>query len=104
VLVTAAPSSEGRSVVFSVRDDGPGIAPDRLERLFMPFAQGDRPGGAGLGLAIARGIALGHGGTLVAESTPGEGATFRLMLPRTPPAKSGARASSGQSLSADLPR
>ena len=70
-----------------MRDDGPGIRPDALPRLFDRFSQADtsstRPfGGAGLGLAIARGLARRMGGDVSAQSAgPGQGARFRLDLP-----------------------
>ncbi|HEV7670843.1 MAG TPA: HAMP domain-containing sensor histidine kinase [Thermoanaerobaculia bacterium] len=66
-----------------VADDGPGIAPEILPRLFEPYVSG-RPGGGGmgLGLAISRKILLDHGGDLeLVESGP-RGARFRLVLPR----------------------
>jgi PAS domain S-box-containing protein len=76
--VTAA---DGR-VRFSVTDAGPGIAPEHLPRLFEPFWKrpDDREGGAGLGLAIARGLVLAHGGDIEAESRA-DGATVRFTLP-----------------------
>ncbi len=75
----------GRTAVVTVSDDGPGIRDDDLERIFEPFeraggARADHDG-AGLGLAIARRLAIGHGGELSVSSQPGHGATFRLQLP-----------------------
>jgi signal transduction histidine kinase len=65
-------------------DNGPGI-PDRArERLFQPFAGSSRPGGAGLGLAIARELAQGHGGDLTLVDTGPEGSSFELRLPGAP--------------------
>jgi len=66
-----------------VRNEGEGIPVDLLPHLFDRFWQGggDR-GKAGLGLAIVRGIAEAHGGDVRVESEPGQGATFRLVLPR----------------------
>jgi signal transduction histidine kinase len=69
-----------------VRDHGPGIPPEELERVFQPFVQ-LRPGGAGLGLAITRGIAEAHGGSVSAVSVPGEGAEFVVTLPAEGPGK-----------------
>ena len=64
-----------------IRDDGPGV-PERLRmRLFQPFAGSGRPGGAGLGLAIARELARAHGGELTLEETGAEGSRFVLRLP-----------------------
>lgn len=66
-------------VVFS--DNGPGIAPGDMERIFYPFFT-TREGGTGLGLAIARKIAEEHGGNIIAESKgQGQGSTFRVILP-----------------------
>ncbi|MDB5469461.1 MAG: histidine kinase [Caulobacter sp.] len=73
-------------LVFVVRDTGPGIAPEALDRLFDRFAQADstttrRFGGSGLGLAICRDICNLMGGVLEVESRPGQGSTFRVGLP-----------------------
>ena len=67
--------------LIHIRDDGPGV-PERLRmRLFQPFAGSGRPGGAGLGLAIARELARAHGGELTLEETGTEGSRFVLRLP-----------------------
>lgn len=76
----------GLFLAIAVRDTGPGLSAGDLARVFGEFEQADnaatrRHGGAGLGLAISRGIAERLGGSLVAESTPGEGSVFRLQLP-----------------------
>ena len=77
----------GDVVRLSVHDEGRGIAPDQLERIFGRFVQVDasdtRQGrGTGLGLSICRAIVQQHGGRIWAESVPGDGATFIVMLPR----------------------
>ena len=77
---------EGGRVLVDVRDTGPGIAPEHLERVFEAFFQVDpsttrREGGSGLGLALSREFARLLGGELAVRSTPGEGATFTLSLP-----------------------
>lgn len=77
---------EGRELVTWVRDNGPGIAPEALERIFKPFVQVSsdatpRQAGLGLGLAIAMGLVKAHGGNLSVESTLGVGTAFRLNLP-----------------------
>ncbi len=74
-------------VKFHVRDHGPGIATDQLERIFEPFVRLDSStrraqGGAGLGLAISRGFARLMGGDVTVESVVGKGSTFTLRLPR----------------------
>ena len=80
VALEAAPNA----AVIRVSDNGPGI-PERVqERLFQPFAGSGRPDGAGLGLAIARELAVGHGGELTLASTGPEGATFEIRLPGAP--------------------
>jgi two-component system sensor histidine kinase FlrB len=70
-------------VLLRVVDQGPGIDPNLLPRIFEPFVSG-RDGGTGLGLSIARGVVERHGGTLTADSAPGCGATFSIDLPRGP--------------------
>lgn len=73
-------------VALEVRDDGPGIAAGDQERIFEPFyrTEGDARDrdGAGLGLAIATDLAERNGGRLSVTSSPGDGSTFRLTLPR----------------------
>ena len=70
-------------MVLSVTDTGPGIEPEDAEYLFDRFWQASRDDrtGAGLGLAIVRGIAEAHGGRVEVDSPPGKGATFRVILP-----------------------
>ncbi len=67
-------------IVIEVRDTGMGIPPENLDRIFEPFFT-TKDGGTGLGLAIASQIATDHGGRLTCESAPGDGTTFRLILP-----------------------
>ena len=79
------PSSEGE-VCFVIEDQGRGIAPEKLERIFDRFQQGDASdsralGGTGLGLALCRSIIEQHGGRIWAESTPGKGSRFIFTLP-----------------------
>jgi signal transduction histidine kinase len=76
----------GADVEISVTDDGPGIPQDQLEHIFERFTRGDagltqRVGGTGLGLAISRSLVELHGGSIRAESVPGEGSTFSIQLP-----------------------
>ena len=73
-------------VEFSVRDFGPGIASEHLERIFERFYRVDKArsresGGTGLGLAIVKHIVLAHGGRIWAESQLGRGAAFHFTLP-----------------------
>jgi signal transduction histidine kinase len=80
VTVTAA--RRGGVITVEVADEGDGIPAADLERMFKPGVRltRDRPG-SGLGLAVVRAIAQAHGGEVEVESTPGQGATFRLVLP-----------------------
>jgi signal transduction histidine kinase len=77
----------GRLVELSVADDGVGIAPADLPRIFEPFystkagPDGGGNGGTGLGLAVSRDIVEAHHGRLRAESRPGHGSTFTIILP-----------------------
>ncbi len=68
--------------VVSVCDEGPGIAPQDASRVFEPFFSTKRDG-TGLGLSVARRIALAHGSELEVESSPGNGARFWFVLPVT---------------------
>jgi len=70
-------------VVIRVTNRGRGIPQAELGRIFEPFQRvvGERTGGAGLGLAIAKGFTEANGGRIWAESRPGQGATFVLVLP-----------------------
>ncbi len=87
VLVALEADAQQSMAVIRVRDDGAGIKPDLLERLFEPFTQADRTldrsqGGLGLGLALAKGLVEQHGGQLRANSDgPGKGAEFTIRLP-----------------------
>jgi two-component system, NtrC family, sensor histidine kinase KinB len=79
-------SAEGNGTMatFTVRDDGRGIPPEHLPRIFEKFFRvpgSSARGGAGLGLAIAREIIVAHGGQIDVASTPGHGTTFTFRLP-----------------------
>jgi len=79
VLVTTLELSDG-SQVWAVRDTGPGIPEHVRERLGLPFVTG-RPGGSGLGLAVARQTFEQHGGQLHVRSIPGSGTLVSTRLP-----------------------
>jgi two-component system OmpR family sensor kinase len=73
-------------VAISVRDEGPGIAPEHTSRIFDRFYRVDQgrsreAGGFGLGLAIAQWAVQAHNGSIGLSSAPGEGSTFRIILP-----------------------
>lgn len=74
----------GSAVELSVEDQGHGIPPDQLDRIFDSFHT-TKPDGMGLGLAISRSIAEAHGGRLTASNLPAGGAAFRLVLPANDP-------------------
>ncbi len=81
--------------LIRVSDNGPGV-PERLrDRLFQPFAGSGRPDSTGLGLAIARELAQGHGGDLILSVTGTEGTVFELRLPEAPRAKARRPAGAG---------
>jgi len=76
----------GEEVIIRVEDQGCGIAPEHLPRLFERFYRVDKArsrslGGTGLGLAIASHVVTAHGGRVGVTSTPGAGSVFSLYLP-----------------------
>ena len=84
VRVTAA--KNGKSVVFDVADNGPGLSREQLDHVFERFWRADSGesqavGGTGVGLAITKSLVDLHGGSISVESEPGEGARFRFELP-----------------------
>ena len=80
--------AEGEVLVYEVRDRGEGLAPGDEERVFEPFFT-RRAKGTGLGLAVARRVIEGHGGTITAARREGGGTCFRVELPARPPAGPG---------------
>lgn len=82
--VTIAARRDGDQVAITIRDDGPGVDPERAEQIFDRFYKGDSAragGGSGLGLAIAREHARAHGGDVEVDPGPGRGAAFTVRLP-----------------------
>ncbi|AKI98543.1 signal transduction histidine kinase [Archangium gephyra] len=91
--VRVAVEGEPERAVLVVSDEGIGIGPEHLERIFGKFERavsGRHYGGLGLGLYITRQIVQALGGTIEVESEPGHGATFRVVLPRFSPQSVGA--------------
>jgi signal transduction histidine kinase len=72
---------ESNEVCVCVRDTGPGIAPDVIDRIFEPFFSTKRRG-LGIGLALSEKIVRAHGGAISVESVLGRGATFTVTLPQ----------------------
>jgi signal transduction histidine kinase len=90
-VVTASTSVDPMGwLVLEIRDDGPGMAPEVLERALEPFFS-TKPGREGLGLALARGIWRRHRGAFAIETAPGAGTLVRLSCP--PPRDAGPGAS-----------
>ncbi len=82
--VTLSVDQRDVGVAFIVADAGPGISAAALPHIFDRYWQGrDRHGGAGLGLAIAKGIVDAHGGSIAVTSLPGAGGRFEICLPLT---------------------
>ncbi len=88
VELTAGENLAGTEVWVRVRDNGPGIQPEALQKIFSPFYT-SKANGTGLGLAISKRVVDAHGGSLEVNSTPGEGTDFLLTFPR-PTAENGA--------------
>jgi len=87
--ITLSSAPAGKCIEIRVSDTGPGISPEKLEKIFDPFVQVDRRlnqpvPGVGLGLAISRDLAHAMNGEISVESVVGEGTTFTLSLPRAP--------------------
>ncbi|MEX0300350.1 MAG: sensor histidine kinase [Kordiimonas sp.] len=86
IHISATPHHSGRNLVVSIRDEGPGIAPEHLARLTERFyrvdtARSRKMGGTGLGLAIVKHILLRHSSQLEIKSSVGEGTNFSFKLP-----------------------
>jgi signal transduction histidine kinase len=77
---------EPSRLILRVEDTGVGIAPEQLQKIFLPFYRVEGPqhqGGAGLGLAIVQHIVEAHGGQVTVRSVPARGSVFTVVLPRT---------------------
>src|SRR5262245_50974414 len=79
LLIRTGADASG-AIVVAVRDSGPGLSAENLDRLFMPFYT-TKPQGMGMGLAICRSIIEAHGGRLWATANLDRGATFQFTLP-----------------------
>lgn len=89
VRIIAYPCKQGVSAgsCLEISDNGPGLAPDALAKIFTPFYT-TKPDGTGIGLALVQKIILAHGGSISVESAKGSGTLFRIML-NDPDAKGG---------------
>lgn len=88
--VSVRVTSPNGSAVIDVEDRGPGLAADETDRVFERFYRADASrarasGGVGLGLSIVAAVAEAHGGTVGAQSVPGDGSTFTITLPLAQP-------------------
>jgi two-component system NtrC family sensor kinase len=84
VMLRTRWSTDARSVLAEVVDEGEGIRSADRPKIFEPFFTTKAPGrGTGLGLSICYAIVAEHGGRIEVDSTPGEGSVFRIVLPRT---------------------
>jgi two-component system, OmpR family, sensor kinase len=84
--VSVRVARDNGSALVEVSDEGPGLTAEQADRVFERFYRVDQSrarasGGVGLGLSIVAAVAEAHGGSVAAESEPGHGATFRIMLP-----------------------
>ncbi len=86
IAIEGAPSTTRRRVSFSIRDNGRGIAPDRISHIFEPFNRAGEEAieGSGVGLACVKKLVEKLGGSITARSTPGQGSEFTIELRRAP--------------------
>jgi signal transduction histidine kinase len=85
LIVASSREQGGEWVRLQVRDNGPGIAPEKQAEIFRPFVSTKGARGTGLGLAVSRKILREHGGDIVVQSAPGQGSLFTLRLPHKGP-------------------
>ena len=80
--ITISTLRDGGSVSFVISDDGKGMSPEQMEKIFLPFYTTKEVGkGTGLGLSVSYGIIKSLGGKIEVESSPGKGSTFTITLP-----------------------
>jgi signal transduction histidine kinase len=81
VTVATGAEADGSRVRIEVRDNGPGIAPEKVDEIFRPFVSTKGSRGTGLGLAVSRKTLREHGGDIVVQNQPGGGSVFVMRLP-----------------------
>jgi signal transduction histidine kinase len=79
--IQAGENLAGDAVWVRIKDNGPGIEPERMNKIFSPFYT-SKESGTGLGLALSKKVVDAHGGTIAAESSPGHGTEFVLTFPK----------------------
>lgn len=84
INVDSRPDARNGSAVLTFTDNGPGIPPEAMDKVFQPFFT-TRPGGTGLGLAIVQKVIVSHNGRVTAANHPGGGAVFTITFPATNP-------------------
>jgi signal transduction histidine kinase len=94
VRVSAHYASDAAQIHLLIQDNGPGIAPELLEKIWRPFFT-TKTAGIGLGLAIVRRIVWEHGGDIACTSAEGQGTGFHIVLPVTDTSASGATPAQG---------
>jgi len=91
VEIQAGENLAGTEVWVRIRDNGPGMEPEKVEKIFKPFYT-SKSNGTGLGLAITKKLVDAHGGSIEAVSHPGHGAEFVLTFPKSGPSEAGVSA------------
>lgn len=86
IHVECKPLEDGKRFMISVSDNGIGISKENQDKVFKPFFQvlddiNEAKGGTGLGLSIVKSVVEVHGGEIILDSSPGKGATFKVILP-----------------------
>ena len=80
ISVDSRMDARNSSIVLAIRDNGPGIAPEAMDKVFQPFFT-TRPGGMGLGLAIVQKVIVSHNGRVTVANHPDGGAAFTITFP-----------------------
>jgi len=91
VEIQAGENLAGTEVWVRIRDNGPGMEAEKVEKIFKPFYT-SKSNGTGLGLAITKKLVDAHGGSIEAVAHPGQGAEFLLIFPKAGPAQAGVTA------------